>query len=88
MSTWVGSDGQFLYNLDRFAEVGIEPRQDGVFLIRAWTQPSATSPDGTRFTRGDVVTLAELTTPEDVSNALAFLRDRLCRADFQSWDGS
>jgi len=83
MSTWVGTDGNFVYNLDHFAEIGIERRQDGIFLIRAWRQPSAIAADGTRYPQGDAVTLAELMTPEDLDAAFAFLRDQICRADFQ-----
>ncbi|MCA1727129.1 MAG: hypothetical protein LC722_05615 [Actinobacteria bacterium] len=85
MANWIGSDGQYLYNLDRFAEVGVEARSDGLYLIKAWSQPSVTGADGTRFPRGDAVTLAELTSMEDVNDALGFLRQRVCKADFQTW---
>jgi hypothetical protein len=87
MSTWVGTDGTYIYNLDQFAEIGVETRQDGIFLIRAWSQTAAVSPDGTRYARGEAVTLAELTTMADVDQALAFLRRQVCTADFQTWGG-
>jgi hypothetical protein len=34
------------------------------------------------------VTLAELTSADDVGRALAFLRGSVCSTDFQAWDGS
>lgn len=85
MATWVGSDAQYLYNLDRFAEVGVEARMDGLYLIRAWSQPAVLGADGKRYPRGDAVTLAELTTAEDLDSALSYLRERICQADFQVW---
>ncbi len=88
MSTWVGSDSQYLYNLDRFAEIGVERRQDGLYLIKAWPQPAVIGPDGKRFSRGEAVTLAEVTSAEDLENALTFLRRHVCTVDFQTWDGS
>jgi hypothetical protein len=88
VSTWIGSDSQYLYNLDSFTEIGVERRQDGLLLIKAWSESAVIGPNGQRFPRGESVTLAELTTSEDLEDALRYLRRNVCRVDFQSWDGS